>query len=74
VSVATLPGASDIHPDAVLEMAKQNGYQSIVVVGINDRGELFVQSSSMECSLIFWWLSRAARFILRQTRHLDSAE
>jgi sugar phosphate isomerase/epimerase len=59
-----LDGPGDIDVTALLEMAKQNNYTSVVVVGVTQDNEVAVQSSDAKIRHVHWLLVKAAQFIL----------
>ena len=57
--IAILPGTGKRDPDAVLELAREAGLTSVLVVGWGDDGNLFMCSSAAKYREMDWLLANA---------------
>lgn len=69
VTIACIPGTGDLPPVVVLEMAKQNEYVGVVVIGVDDENDIHILASSAELQRLYWLLGRAMDFVMRQADH-----
>lgn len=58
-TVHCLEDVDTVHPDAILEMAKHN-LDEVVVVGTDKDGNLWVSASGRQLDRIYWLLHLAA--------------
>lgn len=59
------PGSSDIDATALLEMAKGQ-CSELVIIGIDNDGDLAIWSTTGDMPRMNWWLTLAREFLIRQ--------
>lgn len=72
--VKCLPGTGDVHPDAILEMAKGQGLAEVVVLGRDKDGDLAIWGSTSELKTILWMVVNAEHWIIQQAGEVDDDE
>lgn len=64
--IEILPGLGERPVPAMLDCAKRANLGSVLIVGIDPKGQLFVSSSCAEWRDILWLIRKAEWFVQRQ--------
>jgi hypothetical protein len=63
--IFAMPGPGDIDPTALLEMAKGQ-CSELVIIGVDSDGDLAIWSTTGDMPRMNWWLTLAQEFLIRQ--------